>query len=70
MATQWAMKHGCATCEYWDGDRQVHSDPRVVDWSGDGTCLGQSRSHHGRKVSGGTYCGERCWVCWRCIRER
>ncbi len=69
MATAWAMKHGCATCEYWGGQRQVQSDARVVDWSGSGICSGQSHSMRGKQVSGGTYPGKKCWVCWRCLKE-
>jgi len=68
--TAWTMKHGCATCEYWTGQRQVNSDPRTVEWSGSGTCTGPSSSERGKQVSGGTYPGGgRCWVCWRCLKE-
>lgn len=42
MATQWTNQHNCATCEYWQGERKVRSDPRVVEWFGSGTCAGQS----------------------------
>ena len=70
MATAWALKHNCAACEYWQGERKVQSDPRVVEYSGSGTCTGQNRTYRGRQVSGGTYPGERCWVCWRCLKEK
>lgn len=36
MATAWTMKHGCATCEFWGGQRQAQRDPRVVEWFGSG----------------------------------
>jgi len=68
MATAWTIKHECATCEYWGGQRQVYSDPRIVEWSGSGICAGQSHSR-GKQVSGGTHSGERCWACWRCLKE-
>lgn len=69
MAVSWTMDHNCATCEYWGGHRQVHSDTRVVDWSGSGVCAGQNRGNRGKQISGGTHPGGGCWECWRCLRE-
>lgn len=70
MAVSWTMDHNCATCEYWGGQRKVHSDARVVDWSGSGVCAGQNRTYRGKQISGGIHPGGgSCWECWRCLRE-
>lgn len=69
MASSWTNEHRCATCEYWGGERKVHSDPRVVDWFGSGMCSGQNRGRRGKQVSGGIRPGGSCWECWRCLKE-
>lgn len=70
MATAWAMKKQCATCEYWEGERQLCSDPRVVEckMSDLGLCTGPDGAYRGKKVSAGTCVGKRCWACWHCLK--
>ena len=71
--TYWALKHECATCEYWDGPRRIESDPRVVKCPDDydqakGVCQGRSHNR-GKRTHASTHCGEQCWVCMRGLKE-
>lgn len=71
MFTSWAMKHECATCEYWNGHRRINSDPRTIDYEGKGICEGFSH-HRGQEVHGSTHVGgfSSCWTCKRGLKER
>ncbi len=64
--TYWAFKHPCCTCEYWDGPRQIKSDPRVIECppGAKGVCCGPNRSYRGKTVQAGLYVGN-----WRSCYE-
>ena len=71
--TYWAMKHECATCAYWNGERRFVSDNRVVECPSNydnamGVCGGNS-ANRGKMTHASLHSGERCWVCMRGLRE-
>lgn len=71
MKTFWTIKKECATCEYWDGPRKVHSDTRVVECESGytvGVCNGTGH-HRGQQVIAGLKCGANCYKRWRCLKE-
>lgn len=69
--TYWASHHQCVSCEYWDGERAVKSDSRVVECKvgTKGTCMGPNRMHRGRQVDCGLRTGSGCYQQWRYVHE-
>lgn len=73
MRTYWAMRHECVSCQYWNGPREVKSDPRVVeaDPGEEGICMGPNSTRRGKPVQPGLHIGgERCYCMWYCLKER
>ena len=76
--TYWAHSHQCVSCQYWNGPRSIHSDPRVVEApsGAKGTCMGNSRSYRGKEVSAGLHIGSAghggpldCYRMWDALSE-
>ncbi len=68
----WANKHQCVSCQYWDGERSVCHDSRVVEApsGAKGICRGNNRQYRGKQVASGLYIGgERCYCMWYCLSE-
>ena len=71
--TYWAHKHECVSCQFWNGPRNVKSDPRVVETPprSTGMCCGKNRYYRGKQVQASLHIGgEACFVLWNCLSER
>lgn len=71
MKSFWTKKKECATCEYWDGPRQITHNPDFVECENAlvmGTCCGVSHNR-GKQVMAGQCSGGLCWRCWHCLKE-
>lgn len=72
MTTYWAHNHQCATCEYWNGPRNLKTDSRVVEANSGSTgiCMGTNRIYRGKEVRPGTKIGGGyCYCRWYCLTE-
>lgn len=68
MVKRCVNSRGCATCEYWDGTRNVDRSPKWVqipDSSTKGTCM-SSGPWRGHEMSNSASC--RCYEPWRYLR--
>ena len=74
MATYWTLHKQCATCAYWNGPRQLQSDPRVVRCPDNydqakGMCQGtQFPAQRGKMVHASLHAGN-CWICASGLKE-
>ena len=66
MDSYWSVKKECATCEFWNGPREVTSNPKIVhaEPSAYGICCGSNKSNRGRQMRPGTSAGGSCWQKW------
>jgi len=68
----WAKKHQCVSCQYWKGEREICSDPRVVECTPGtkGMCMGADSHYRGKQVDCSLHIGgEACYQCWYSLRE-
>lgn len=71
MQPYWALKHPCACCEYWDGERTIANRTDLVycDGLSTGTCMGPHPKYRGHQIRPGTYTGNQCFKLWHCLSE-
>lgn len=70
MATYSSPMRTCATCEYWDGPRNIKRDPKFVECptNAAGVCLSPSSSRRSQTVRATTSGSSSCYQKWRYLK--